>query len=86
VAPRHIEAGETGEPKVGERAHVFYAVASWPETGPAMELHVAAANRAQARARVVAKLRGLVVGVTHPPLVQVFELDDELLAPLTRAT
>jgi hypothetical protein len=44
-----------------------------------MELHVAARDREQARARVVAELRELVVGVTHPATVAVYSLDDELL-------
>jgi hypothetical protein len=45
-----------------------------------MELYIAAANRGQARERAVSELRELVVGVTHPPVLQVYDLDDELLA------
>jgi hypothetical protein len=45
-----------------------------------MELFIAATNRKQARERATSELRELVVGVTHPPVLQVFDLDDELLA------
>jgi hypothetical protein len=82
MAWRHVESGEPVELKVGESQRVYRALACWPEDfkDPGMELYIAAANRGQARERAVSELRELVVGVTHPPVLQVYDLDDELLA------
>jgi hypothetical protein len=82
VAWRQIPPGDPVPLKVTERERVFYALAYWPESfdGPGMELWVAATDREQARERVLEKLRELVVGVTHPPIVQLSSLDDDLRA------
>jgi len=78
---RHVEDGEPVNLKVGEGETVYRALAYWPHDfdGPGMELHVAARDRTHARERIIAELRSTVVGVVHPPVVAVFDLDDELL-------
>jgi hypothetical protein len=82
MAWRHIPCGDPVPLKGTEREQVFRALAYWPESfdGPGMELYVCAPDREQARERVVEKLRGVVVGVEWPPVVQVHGLDDELRA------